>query len=59
MNIACKNALFAGPNNVGYGTAKAVKTHMTRRMAAELGKDKMIELHNSLIFIFDPTEFVI
>lgn len=41
VNIASKNALFAGPNNVGYGTAKAAQAHMTRLMAAELGKDKI------------------
>ena len=41
VNIASKNALFAGPNNVGYGTAKAAQVHMTRLMAAELGKDKI------------------
>jgi rhamnulose-1-phosphate aldolase/alcohol dehydrogenase len=41
VNIASKNALFAGPNNVGYGTAKAAQLHMTRLLAAELGKDKI------------------
>lgn len=41
VNIASKNALFAGPNNVGYGTAKAAQAHMTRLLAAELGKDKI------------------
>ncbi|WP_394990156.1 bifunctional aldolase/short-chain dehydrogenase [Emticicia sp.] len=41
VNIASKNALFAGPNNVGYGTAKAAQVHMTRLLAAELGKDKI------------------
>ncbi len=41
VNIASKNALFAGPNNIGYGTAKAAQAHMTRLMAAELGKDKI------------------
>ena len=41
VNIASKNALFAGPNNIGYGTAKAAQVHMTRLLAAELGKDKI------------------
>ena len=41
VNIASKNALFAGPNNVGYGTAKAAQVHMSRLLAAELGKDKI------------------
>lgn len=41
VNIASKNALFAGPNNVGYGTAKAAQAHMSRLLAAELGKDKI------------------
>ncbi len=41
INIASKNGLFAGPNNVGYGTAKAAQQHMTRLLAAELGKDQI------------------
>ena len=41
IHIASKNGLFAGPNNVGYGTAKAAQQHMTRLLAAELGKDKI------------------
>ena len=41
VNIASKNALVSGPNNVGYGTAKAAQTHMSRLLAAELGKDKI------------------
>jgi rhamnulose-1-phosphate aldolase/alcohol dehydrogenase len=39
VNIVSKNALVSGPNNLGYGTAKAAQAHMTRLMAAELGKD--------------------
>lgn len=39
VNIASKNALVSGPNNIGYGTAKAAQTHMSRLLAAELGKD--------------------
>ena len=41
VNIASKNGLVSGPNNVGYGTAKAAQTHMTRLLAAELGPDKI------------------
>ncbi len=41
VNIASKNGLVAGPNNVGYGTAKAAQQHMTRLLAAELGPDKI------------------
>jgi len=41
VNIASKNGLVAGPNNVAYGTAKAAQQHMTRLLAAELGADKI------------------
>lgn len=41
INIASKNGLVAGPNNVGYGTAKAAQLHMTRLLAAELGANKI------------------
>lgn len=37
VSIASKNGLVAGPNNVGYGTAKAAQIHMSRLLAAELG----------------------
>lgn len=37
IHIASKNGLVSGPNNVGYGTAKAAQQHMTRLLAAELG----------------------
>lgn len=39
INIASKNGLVSGPNNVAYGTAKAAQLHMSRLLAAELGKD--------------------
>tara|TARA_R110002167_G_scaffold353147_1_gene566305 strand:+ start:20443 stop:22548 length:2106 start_codon:yes stop_codon:yes gene_type:complete len=39
INIASKNGLVSGPNNVAYGTAKAAQQHMTRLLAAELGGD--------------------
>ncbi len=35
--IASKNAVFAGPNNVAYGAAKADQEHQVRLLAAELG----------------------
>ncbi|MEN8187449.1 MAG: bifunctional aldolase/short-chain dehydrogenase, partial [Bacteroidota bacterium] len=41
VNIASKNGLVSGPNNVGYGTAKAAQQHMSRLLAAELGTDKI------------------
>ncbi|MEX2336373.1 MAG: bifunctional aldolase/short-chain dehydrogenase [Fulvivirga sp.] len=41
INIASKNGLVSGPNNIGYGTAKAAQMHMSRLLAAELGKDKI------------------
>ena len=41
INIASKNGLVAGPNNVAYGTAKAAQQHMTRLLAAELATDKI------------------
>lgn len=39
--IASKNGLVSGPNNIGYGTSKAAQQHMSRLLAAELGKDKI------------------
>jgi NAD(P)-dependent dehydrogenase (short-subunit alcohol dehydrogenase family) len=36
--IASKNAVFAGPANVGYGAAKADQAHQVRLLAAELGE---------------------
>ncbi|NND34657.1 MAG: bifunctional rhamnulose-1-phosphate aldolase/short-chain dehydrogenase, partial [Saprospiraceae bacterium] len=41
VNIASKNGLVAGPNNVAYGSAKAAQQHMTRLLAAELGPEKI------------------
>ena len=41
VNIVSKNAVVAGPNNAGYGTAKAGQAHLTRLLAAELGGDKI------------------
>jgi len=39
VNIASKNGLVSGPNNAGYGTAKAAQMHLSRLLAAELAKD--------------------
>lgn len=41
INIVSKNAIVAGPNNAGYGSAKAAQAHLSRLMAAELGGDKI------------------
>ena len=41
VNIASKNGLVSGPNNVGYGTAKASQIHMSRLLAAELATDQI------------------
>jgi rhamnulose-1-phosphate aldolase/alcohol dehydrogenase len=41
VNIVSKNAVVAGPNNAGYGSAKAAQAHLTRLMAAEVGADKI------------------
>lgn len=39
VNIASKNGLVAGPNNVGYGSAKAAQLHMSRLLASEFATD--------------------
>ena len=41
VNIASKNGLVSGPNNVGYGTAKAAQMHLSRLLAAELASDQI------------------
>jgi rhamnulose-1-phosphate aldolase/alcohol dehydrogenase len=41
INVVSKNALVSGPNNAGYGSAKAAQMHLSRLNAAELGKDKV------------------
>jgi NAD(P)-dependent dehydrogenase (short-subunit alcohol dehydrogenase family) len=41
INIVSKNALVSGPNNAGYGSAKAAQLHLSRLNAAELGKHKI------------------
>jgi NAD(P)-dependent dehydrogenase (short-subunit alcohol dehydrogenase family) len=37
--IVSKNAVFAGPDNLAYGAAKADQAHQVRLLAAELGPD--------------------
>jgi rhamnulose-1-phosphate aldolase/alcohol dehydrogenase len=41
LNIVSKNSLVSGPNNAGYGSAKAAQLHLSRLNAAEFGKDKI------------------
>jgi len=41
INIVSKNSIVSGPNNVGYGSAKAAQAHLSRLLAAELGGDKI------------------
>lgn len=39
--IASKNGVYAGPNNVAYGSAKANQAHQVRLLAAELGEHQI------------------
>jgi rhamnulose-1-phosphate aldolase/alcohol dehydrogenase len=39
--ICSKNAVFAGPDNLAYGAAKADQAHQVRLLAAELGGDRI------------------
>ncbi len=41
VNIVSKNSVFAGPNNAGYGSAKAAQAHLSRLLAAELGGERI------------------
>ena len=41
INIVSKNSVVSGPNNAGYGSAKAAQAHLSRLLAAELGADKI------------------
>ena len=41
INIVSKNAIVSGPNNAGYGSAKAAQAHLSRLLAAELGGDRI------------------
>jgi rhamnulose-1-phosphate aldolase/alcohol dehydrogenase len=41
VNVVSKNSVVAGPNNAGYGSAKAAQAHLSRLLAAELGGDKI------------------
>jgi rhamnulose-1-phosphate aldolase/alcohol dehydrogenase len=38
VNIVSKNALVSGPNNAGYGSAKAAQLHLSRLNATELAE---------------------
>ncbi len=39
--ISSKNGVFAGPNNLAYGAAKADQAHQVRLLAAELGEHEI------------------
>jgi NAD(P)-dependent dehydrogenase (short-subunit alcohol dehydrogenase family) len=39
--VVSKNAVFAGPNNIAYGAAKADQSHQVRLLAAELGEHRI------------------
>lgn len=41
INVVSKNALVSGPNNAGYGSAKAAQLHLSRLTAVELGPLKV------------------
>ena len=41
INIVSKNSVVAGPNNAGYGSAKAAQAHLSRLLASELGGDRI------------------
>jgi rhamnulose-1-phosphate aldolase/alcohol dehydrogenase len=41
VNIVSKNSVVSGPNNAGYGSAKAAQAHLSRLLAAELGGDRI------------------
>ncbi len=41
INIVSKNALVSGPNNAGYGSAKAAQFHLSHLIASELGADNI------------------
>lgn len=54
LNIISKNALVSGPDNAGYGSAKAAQLHLSRLNAAELGKDKIrVNVVNPDAVIYD------
>jgi NAD(P)-dependent dehydrogenase (short-subunit alcohol dehydrogenase family) len=39
--VVSKNAVFAGPDNLAYGAAKADQAHQVRLLAAELGRHRI------------------
>ena len=38
INIVSKNALVAGPNNAGYGSAKAAQLHLSQVKCCRIGR---------------------
>ena len=38
INIVSKNAVVAGPNNAGYGSAKAAQSHLSRLDCSRTGR---------------------
>ena len=38
LNIVCKNALVSGPNNAGYGSAKAAQLHLEPVKCCRIGR---------------------
>jgi rhamnulose-1-phosphate aldolase/alcohol dehydrogenase len=54
VNIVSKNSVVAGPNNSGYGSAKAAQAHFSRLLATELGGEKIrVNIVNPDAVIFD------
>lgn len=54
INIVSKNSVVAGPNNAGYGSAKAAQAHLSRLMAAELGSENIrVNIVNPDAVIYD------
>ena len=39
--ISSKNSIFAGPNNIAYGSTKADQAHQVRLLAVELGEHRI------------------
>ncbi len=41
VNIVCKNSLVSGPNNAGYGSAKAAQATFKPLDCCRIGSDKI------------------
>ena len=41
VNIASKNGLVSGPNNAGYGTAKAAQMHSVKTFGSRIASDQI------------------